>query len=575
MALLREEEEEMMPHKRKRKPKEEKLAVAESGYKSHGQSDYGETNECEEEKPEKPAKVCRPLQPPPVNFSELLKIAEKKQFEPIKIAPKLKEEDEDERPMTKKQRIEYMKEKEWRMRKEGKLPPLTASEQLRGQDQQNNRSRYSEERSRDKKSSHPAADPNSDRKYNCPADKNRDQRNGQLFVDGQREQMGGRTSMYGNKNQTSGRSADQRIGQSSGEIRDYKNSCLSEGSRNLKNDRSSGDSNCSIPRIPKVNSIRKDEKSQHRIPKYNDVNSSINRSMKLQGNSDGKVCKERKRDVTGKLPVKSNHASSSSASGHGSANRNSVEQRKDITNSNNNNSSNKNFNLSGYSKKLQESLLAKLQEKEKSSELSETKKLCVPGAQNSKLQKNHDSGSYDLVRGTKPQSKAARSSDSKETVRESSVGKHSVKPVTSPQGINKAHPGALSSKSQFPVRSKSGHQFPPRDVRDIKMNQVRSSDVNHRQFPPPEVKPRQVQPDHKPRQFASPDVKSQKFPLQGVKPRQFPPADVRMKPKPVPKREYTMVIVSEIMLFKGFDCRSNNVVSDQRMIVIDLQIFIK
>lgn len=566
MALLREEEEEMMPHKRKRKTKEEKLTVSESECKSQSQSDYGETNECEEEKPEKPAKVRRPPPPPPpMNFSELLKIAEKKQFEPVKIEPKQKEEDEDERPMTKKQRIEFMKEKEWRMRKEGKLPPLTASEQLRVQDQRNNRSRYSEERSREQKSNHPAADSNSNQKYNYPsADKNRDKRNGQLFVDGQREQTGGRTSVSGKKDQMSGRFADQRIGQSSGEIRNQRNSRPPEGSKNLKEDRSSGANNSSIPRIPKVTSIRKDEKSQHKIPKCNDINSSNNRSVKLQGNSDGKVCKERNRDVSGKHPVKSNHASSSSASVHGSANRNSVEQRKDMRNSSNNNSSSKNFNLSGYSKKLQESLLAKLQEKEKIDELSEAKKLGVPGAQSSKLPKNHDSGSFDLVRGPKPQSKAARSSDSKDKVRESSVGKQSIKPFTSPQGINKTVVGALSSKSQSLVRSKSGLHIPSRDVKDVKMNQVTSSDVNHRQFPPPAVKPRQVQPAVKPRQFAPPDVKSQQFPLQGIKPRQFPPADVRMKPKPVLKREYNMLIDSQVFLFKCFDCRGNRVVSEIR-----------
>jgi len=400
-----------------------------------------------------------------------------------------------------------------------------------------------------------------------------DQRIGQSSVYGNKDQVSGRSadqrigqsSVYGNKDQVSGRFADQRIGQSSGEVRDQRNTRPPEGSKNLKNDRSSGSSNSSIPRIPKVTNIRKDEKLQHRIPKCNDISSSSNnRSVKLQGNSDGKACKERNRDVSGKLPIKSNHASSSSASGHGSANRNSVEQRKDIRNGDNNNSSSKNFNLSGYSKKLQETLLAKLQEKEKTGELSEAKKLCVPGAQNSKLLKNHDSGSLDLVRGPKPQSKAARSSDSKDKVRESSVGKQSVKPFTSPQGINKTVAGALSSKSQSLERSKFGHHILSRDVKDVKMNPVTSSDVNQRQFPPPAVKPRQVQPGVKPQQFAPPGVKSQQFPLQGVKPRQFPPADVRMKPKPVPKREYNMLIDSQVLLFKHFDCRCNKIGSEIR-----------
>lgn len=53
-------------------------------------------------------------------FSELLKIAEKKQFEPIVIEPK--EKKEEERPLTKKQKKELEREREWRERKEGKIP---------------------------------------------------------------------------------------------------------------------------------------------------------------------------------------------------------------------------------------------------------------------------------------------------------------------------------------------------------------------------------------------------------------------------------------------------------------------
>lgn len=54
-------------------------------------------------------------------LSELLKIAEKKQFEPIVIEPK--EKKEEERPLTKKQKKELEREREWRERKEGKAPP--------------------------------------------------------------------------------------------------------------------------------------------------------------------------------------------------------------------------------------------------------------------------------------------------------------------------------------------------------------------------------------------------------------------------------------------------------------------
>ncbi|CAD1478106.1 unnamed protein product, partial [Heterotrigona itama] len=69
-----------------------------------------------EVKDEKPKAKRKPM-PPPIDFSELLKIAEKKQHEPIVIDVKSKN-DEPERLMTKKQMKEYTKEKEWRERKE-------------------------------------------------------------------------------------------------------------------------------------------------------------------------------------------------------------------------------------------------------------------------------------------------------------------------------------------------------------------------------------------------------------------------------------------------------------------------
>lgn len=59
--------------------------------------------------------VYRPA-PPPMNFEELLKIAEKKQFEPIIIEKKEKEEEK--RLLTKKQKMEEERQK---MRKEGSL----------------------------------------------------------------------------------------------------------------------------------------------------------------------------------------------------------------------------------------------------------------------------------------------------------------------------------------------------------------------------------------------------------------------------------------------------------------------
>ncbi|XP_044254676.1 protein SPT2 homolog [Tribolium madens] len=101
-AIEREREEANMPHKRRRKHKDEE--------------------EIENEKQEvAPKPKPKPTAPPPLNFNDLLKLAEKKQFEPIIIEQKPKEE---EKLFTKKQKKELEREKEWRDRKEGKLPPL-------------------------------------------------------------------------------------------------------------------------------------------------------------------------------------------------------------------------------------------------------------------------------------------------------------------------------------------------------------------------------------------------------------------------------------------------------------------
>jgi protein SPT2 len=579
MALLREEEEEMMPHKRRRKTKEEKLKEIGSVDESHNKADYGGTKDRVEEKPEKPVKPRRLPPPPSMDFHELLKIAEKKQFEPIKIAPKVKEEDEDERPMTKKQRAEYVKEKEWRMRKEGKLPPLTASKQI----SRNSQPQASEERSGNQKSSHSATDSSSFCRNSGPSvDGNRGQRSSQWSVDGQREQMGSLPSGCGNKYQMNGRLSDQRSSQLLVDMsREQRNLKPFKGNRDQKSNRSSEDGNSSIPRILNVNTsgrVAKDEKSQHRIPKLNgssSFSSSSNKTVKLQGNSDSKVGKERSRDevrysnMSGKPPLKNNHSSSSSVSGHGYANRDSVEQKGKDTRSCSNNSGNngRKYNLSSYSKKLQESLLAKLQEKERSSELSEANKFRVPEAPTSKFPKSHDSGSVDGNRGSKPQSKLSRSSDLKDV----SLGKSSAKPFASSQKVNETHRGTLFSESQSSLRSKVGHEIPSKDVKDRKQNQVLSKDIKHRQFsapevkprqfpspdvksrqfPPPNVKPRQFPPadvkprqlspaDAKQRQFAPVGVKPKQFPPADVKPRQFSPADVRAKPKPPLKREYKL-----------------------------------
>lgn len=115
MALLREEEEEMMPRKRKRKHKEKPDDTDNQCYASSDMRDLSSMDKFEEKRPPpKPRKMA----PPPMDFNELLKIAQKKQFEPVsKVEPKVIVE-EPERPMTKKQREEYLKEMEYRKRKE-------------------------------------------------------------------------------------------------------------------------------------------------------------------------------------------------------------------------------------------------------------------------------------------------------------------------------------------------------------------------------------------------------------------------------------------------------------------------
>uniref|UniRef100_A0A1B0DBE8 SPT2 homolog N-terminal domain-containing protein n=1 Tax=Phlebotomus papatasi TaxID=29031 RepID=A0A1B0DBE8_PHLPP len=90
--------------------------------------------EGKQEKQEKP-KVKKPP-PPPVDFQSLLKLAEKKQFEPIEIVQEVKKK-EPERPMTQKEKQEHeerlaiIEAKKKRMleaknRANGKIPKVTA-----------------------------------------------------------------------------------------------------------------------------------------------------------------------------------------------------------------------------------------------------------------------------------------------------------------------------------------------------------------------------------------------------------------------------------------------------------------
>ncbi|XP_018331255.1 protein SPT2 homolog [Agrilus planipennis] len=126
-ALEKEKEEAMMPHRRKRKHGNE-----------NEKSDTSEDPESErKEGSGQPNKPKSKAMPPPMNFMEILKLAEQKQHEPIVIQPKPKE---DEGPlMTKKQKREHEKErqrleaKEARMKAE-KTPPVDKNQKGKGID---------------------------------------------------------------------------------------------------------------------------------------------------------------------------------------------------------------------------------------------------------------------------------------------------------------------------------------------------------------------------------------------------------------------------------------------------------
>lgn len=121
-ALEREREEAMQPHRRKRKRKEGDEEKSDSNKHTEEEKDVPvDTKESVKVKP-KP----RPA-PPPMSFTDLLKIAEKKQFEPIVIEQKPKEE---EKLLTKRQKKEQEKEREWRERREARQKELENNEKL-------------------------------------------------------------------------------------------------------------------------------------------------------------------------------------------------------------------------------------------------------------------------------------------------------------------------------------------------------------------------------------------------------------------------------------------------------------
>ncbi|XP_029161346.1 protein SPT2 homolog [Nylanderia fulva] len=116
-ALKQQELEENSGHRRKRKSSASN--VKETDVKEIDEKmEKNVANKIKEEnKDEKPKSKKKSL-PPPMAFADLLKLAEKKQHEPVMIEVKPKVEEE--RPMTKRQKMEYIQEKERKEQREKK-----------------------------------------------------------------------------------------------------------------------------------------------------------------------------------------------------------------------------------------------------------------------------------------------------------------------------------------------------------------------------------------------------------------------------------------------------------------------
>ncbi|XP_047343418.1 protein SPT2 homolog [Vespa velutina] len=112
-ALKQQEIEDSLGHRRKRRSS----TVNRKESECEDQNEKVPEKKTKEQEKHGKEKAKKKPPPPPMDFGELLKLAEKKQHEPVVIDAKPKVE-EPERLMTKKQMKEYMKEKEWRERKE-------------------------------------------------------------------------------------------------------------------------------------------------------------------------------------------------------------------------------------------------------------------------------------------------------------------------------------------------------------------------------------------------------------------------------------------------------------------------
>ncbi|XP_018302337.1 protein SPT2 homolog isoform X2 [Mycetomoellerius zeteki] len=125
-ALKQQELEESSGHRRKRKSNISNIKETEIEEKVENNKEINnkvkeikedEKPKVKEDKDEKP-KVKKKSSLPPIGFAELLKLAEVKQYEPVVVEVKPKVENE--RPMTKRQKMEYIQEKERKEQREKK-----------------------------------------------------------------------------------------------------------------------------------------------------------------------------------------------------------------------------------------------------------------------------------------------------------------------------------------------------------------------------------------------------------------------------------------------------------------------
>lgn len=114
---MKQELEESSGHRRRKKSSALNIKETEVDEKAE-KNDNEVKDKIKEEKNEKPKVKRKSLPPPSMGFAELLKLAEVKQHEPVVIEVKPKVDNE--RPMTKRQKMEYMQEKERKEQREKK-----------------------------------------------------------------------------------------------------------------------------------------------------------------------------------------------------------------------------------------------------------------------------------------------------------------------------------------------------------------------------------------------------------------------------------------------------------------------